>query len=209
MRVRIQFAKTVAMRYTSHLDLHRTWERTLRRSLLPLAYSQGFNPHPKINLASALPLGFTSQCELMDIWLKAEVPVDQIAAALAESCPPGIQIHSIVQIDERAPTLQTLLKASEYEITLPGPFPGLDKRVQDILEAESLPRQRRGKLYDLRPLILDLRCLADDEQGLPRLHTRLTAQEGATGRPEEVLLEIGCEHPEAAQIMRTSLIFES
>ncbi len=59
-RLRLTFAKTAAMRYTGHLDLHTTWERTLRRARLPLAYSQGFHPQPKIQLASALPLGFTS-----------------------------------------------------------------------------------------------------------------------------------------------------
>ena len=66
IRLRIVFAKTEAMRYTSHLDLHRTWERTIRRANLPLAYSQGYNPHPRINLASALPLGFTSDCEVVE-----------------------------------------------------------------------------------------------------------------------------------------------
>ena len=72
MRIRVTFSKTYHMRYTSHLDVHRTWERTLRRARLPLAYSQGFNPRPKINLAAALPLGFTSDCEIVEFWLDEE-----------------------------------------------------------------------------------------------------------------------------------------
>ena len=82
MRVRITFAKTDAMRFTGHLDLHRAWERTFRRAGLPLAYTQGFSPHPRINLASALPLGFTSERELVDIWLEQELPASAVTAAL-------------------------------------------------------------------------------------------------------------------------------
>lgn len=78
MRLRLTFAKTDAMRFTGNLDLHRTWERTIRRAGLPLAYSQGFHPQPRLNLASALPLGFTSQFEMVDVWLENEMPLEQI-----------------------------------------------------------------------------------------------------------------------------------
>jgi radical SAM-linked protein len=71
MRIQITFSKTGAMRFTGHLDLHRAWERTFRRAALPLAYSQGYNPRPKMNLASALPLGFTSECEVIDVRLES------------------------------------------------------------------------------------------------------------------------------------------
>ncbi|HLE27799.1 MAG TPA: TIGR03936 family radical SAM-associated protein, partial [Anaerolineales bacterium] len=70
-RLRLTFAKTAAMKFSGHLDLHKTWERTLRRARLPLAYSQGFNPQPRLQLASALPLGFTSECEVLDAWMEA------------------------------------------------------------------------------------------------------------------------------------------
>ena len=69
MRYRITFSKTGTLRYIGHLDLHKIWERTLRRAGLPLAYSQGFHPSPKIQLASALPLGFLGRAEVVDIWL--------------------------------------------------------------------------------------------------------------------------------------------
>ncbi len=77
-RVRILFAKTDAMRFIGNLDLHKAWERSCRRAGLPLAYSQGYNPQPKLNLASALPLGFTSQAELIDIWLEQVLPLAAI-----------------------------------------------------------------------------------------------------------------------------------
>jgi len=93
MRLRIHFAKTEAMRYTGHLDLHRAWERTFRRAMLPLAYSQGFRPHPRINLGCALPLGFTSQDEVVDIWLEQSNPIQEIESALQSAIPPGIQLQ--------------------------------------------------------------------------------------------------------------------
>src|SRR5512146_1378298 len=107
MRLRITFAKTEAMRYTGHLDLHRTWERTFRRAQLPLAYSQGFHPQPRINLASALPLGFTSDSEVADIWLEKDMPLDQIRELLQAALPPGISILQIEEVDSQAPALQT------------------------------------------------------------------------------------------------------
>src|SRR5512145_2496762 len=106
MRIRITFAKTTAMRYTGHLDLYRTWERTMRRARLPLAYTQGFRPHPRINLASALPLGFTGEREVVDIWLEQELPVDHIVEALQDASPPGLQVLEVESLDAKAPTLQ-------------------------------------------------------------------------------------------------------
>ena len=69
MRLRIYFIKNQQMRYTSHLDLHRAWERAFRRADLPLAYSEGFSPRPVLNIAAPLPLGFMSTSEIGDFWL--------------------------------------------------------------------------------------------------------------------------------------------
>ncbi len=206
MRLRITFAKTEAMRFTSHLDLHRTWERTFRRANLPLAYSQGFNPHPHLNLACALPLGFTSQCEVIDAWLENPLPIPDIEAALVKACPPGIQISQIIEASANAPTLQTELEATQYTVTLLDPLPGLEVNILALLEAEHLPRIRRGKGYDLRPLILVLHTLPEDEHGCQRLSVQLAALPGATGRPEEVLAALGAS-PEAARCHRVKLIF--
>ncbi len=196
------------MRYTSHLDLHRAWERTIRRANLPLAYTQGFRPHPRINLASALPLGFTSQDEVVDIWLEDALPLADIETALNGSLPPGMQICSVDTVSDRDPTLQTQLLAAEYLITLLEPLPELETRLQAICRSDSLPRQRRGKAYDLRPLLLELRQFADDEDGQQRLLAVLAAQEGATGRPEEVILALGGD-PTLARVQRTRLVFIS
>lgn len=205
-RVRIEYAKTEAMRFTGHLDLYKTWERTLRRAGLPLAYSQGFNPRPKLNLSSALPLGFTSQAETIDIWFEEAVALTQVESDLRRAAPPGIQIRRVTEVELHAPALQTQVTAAEFEATLLDPAPELEERVHQILDADTLPRIRRQKEYDLRPLIEQLHTLPKDEEGNLRVFMRLTAQEGATGRPDEVLDALGIP-PEAARIHRTKILY--
>ena len=208
MRLRITFAKTEEMRFTGHLDLHRTWERIFRRAGLPIAYSQGFHPQPRINLASALPLGFTSQAEIADIWLEEIRPLEQVSEALIQALPPGLTLVDTSSVEMSAPSLQTQVIASEYIVTLLDPVDKLNERLKEVVTAASLPRERRGKKYDLRPLIEELVRIADDKQGRACLKMRLAAQEGATGRPEEVLNALDVA-PEAARVHRTRLYFQT
>jgi radical SAM-linked protein len=208
MRIRITFTKQGALRYTGHLDLHTLLERAARRAALPLAYSQGFHPTPKIQLASALPLGFSSRAEMMDIWLTVDSEVSRLRDSLQATLPRDIQILDIQIVDDRAPALQTQLIAAEYEATLPDEFASnLTSRLAALTDASSLPRVRRGKTYDLRPLIESLSPLLPGKGSGMRVFMRLTAREGATGRPEEVLsaLEIP---PESVRVERTRLIFQ-
>src|SRR5512143_2156524 len=158
MRIRITFSKLGALRYTGHLDLHRLWERAARRAELPLAYSQGFHPQPKINIAAALPLGFSSRCEMIDLRLEHDISLDGLQEKLQETLPTGIQLASIEAVDERAPALQTQVTAAEYEVTLTEAVDGseLKRRIDSVLESDSIIRERRGKTYDLRPLIESL-----------------------------------------------------
>lgn len=205
MRIRIKFHKTEAMRYTGHLDLHKTWERAIRRAQLPLAYSQGFHPQPKINLACALPLGMTSECELVDIWLESEIPMQEIQDLLVPALPPGIRLIEMQAIEGREPALQTQVLAAEYVITFLDPVPDLAERVEAIQNSPSLPRTRRNKVYDLRPLVEKIDSLPPDEAGLQRIQVRLAARESATGRPEELVDAFGLD-AFTARYQRTALI---
>ncbi len=208
MRIRITFSKTGALRYTGHLDLHRIWERTARRAGLALIYSQGFHPQPKMQLAAALPLGFSSRCELLDLRVEGEVDLSTLPERLQQAVPPGLKILEVEEVDEKSPPLQTQVISAEYEVTLNEELDEskLSGSLSAVLGAESLPRERRGKAYDLRPLIEELGRLEPDEQGLPRLFMRLTAREGATGRPEEVLDALGIEY-EGTRVERSRFIF--
>ncbi len=194
------------MRYTGHLDLHRTWERVFRRADLPLAYSQGYHPQPRINLACALPLGFTSESEVVDVWIENDLPLVEVHQALIPALPPGIAILDIAEADPHEPALPTQVVASEYIVTLLDATYELNQRVAELLSAQELPRERRSKPYDLRPLIETIERLPDDPQGRARLKMRLSARSSATGRPEEVLAALDIP-PESTRIHRTRLFF--
>jgi len=200
-RIRIQYAKTEPLRYTGNLDVHKIWERTLRRANLPIAYSQGFHPQPKLNQACPLPLGITSRAEMIDVWLDNDVPIEELLPALERAIPPGIEVFSVAPADLNAPALQTQTRSAEYiaEFRVDFSQEALKSRIAQTLAADSLPRQRRGKTYDLRPLIEDLRLEGNC------LVMQLSAREGATGRPEEVLAQLGFQAHDA-RLERTNLL---
>ncbi len=198
------------MRYIGHLDLQTLWERAARRAGLPLAYSHGFHPQPKITFASALPLGFSSRAEVVDIRLLSDIALDELPGRLAEALPAGIAVLGVSQVDDAEPALQTQVRSAEYEVTLLDEISSaeLQHGIDRLLKAEKLPRTRRDKEYDLRPLLEELSLLAMSEtgEGTAKLFMRLSARESATGRPEEVLRELGIE-PNSARVERTRLIF--
>jgi radical SAM-linked protein len=204
-RYRMRFAKKVEMRYTSHLDLLRAWERTFRRARLPLTYSQGYHPRAKINIGLALPLGFTSECELLDFWLEEDLEEAEIITPLSETLPPGLEILSLDPITEREAGLQQRIVAAEYLANI-GPSSRaaeLNQVVEYLLSSDHLTRTRRGKSYDLRPLIEAIELSTDN--GTAQLDMRLTARQGATGRPDEVLRALGLD-PLTIHIHRKRLI---
>lgn len=208
MRARITFTKQGPLRYIGHLDLHRLWERAMRRADLPITYSQGFHPQPKISLAAALPLGFSSRGEVLDVRLNEEIPLDEIISRLRESLPPDIAIVNVTGVDEREPALQTQVLSAAYDVHLTEAIDGseLKRRVEEIMMSESILRDRRGKSYDLRPLI-EMMSVITDANGKVWLKMTLAAREGATGRPEEVLSALEIE-PDTARVERTRLIFQ-
>ena len=205
MRIRITFSKQGPLRYIGHLDLHKLWERATRRAELPLAYSQGFHPQPKMNIAAALPLGFSSRCEVLDMRLEREIVLDGLIQKLNGVMPGGIRVTHIAEVDERAPALQTQVVSAEYEVILKDAGFGSDlkRTIDTVMESQSIVRTRRNKEYDLRPLIEDLTLIPDNI-----LFMKLTSKEGATGRPEEVLDVLGITFEET-RVERIRLNFQS
>jgi len=212
-RIRIKFAKEGALRYVGHLDLHHIWQRSIRRAGLPLVYSQGFHPQPKIQIASALALGFSGLAEVVDIWIEKDAEWD--LKKLQAAVPEGITIFDMQEVELHGPALQTQIESAEYEVTLLDEIPEtlLDEKLASIMDAESILRPKRKKkrkrftsapqTYDLRPLIFELRKLSPQ-----KLFMKLSAQEGATGRPDEILkvMEIPIE---AARVERKALNFKA
>ena len=191
-RVRITFEKTTAMRYTGHLDLRRAWERTFRRSGLPLAYSQGYTPRPQFNFAAPLPLGFLSTYELADFWLEEHQDLKTIHQKLTDAVPPGISLREVVDIPHlHRDKLPTLVQAADYEIKLSANLQDVEDQINRLRKADKIIRQRRGDTYNLTNLLLALKRLADSREGKQRLWMKMSLLPGATGRPDEVVDEMG------------------
>jgi len=205
-RIRVLYSKGESLRFTGHLDMQRIWERLLRRSGLPVRYSRGYHPRARLNLASALPLGFISEAELLDFWMNGPRPVEEVHTSLHDAAPPGLEIKEVQPVSLREDALQVQMSASEFVVTFfdPQDKGSLQKNVESMLSQEEIIRKRRKKVYDLLPLIIDLQVI-DIEEENPGLWMRLKAEEGATGRPDEVLDEMGFENTEYL-VTRTKLI---
>lgn len=201
---RILFAKTEAMRFTGHLDLHRAWERLARRARLPLAYTAGYHPHPRIQIGAAVPLGVTGEYELVDLGLDEEKPAEEVTRDLAAHAPPGIAIRRAMLLAPDARGLEVLIVAGDYSVaSLGGDWPpDLPQRIAALLASDTLPRERRGKTYDLRPRILTLAL----EGGT--LEMRLRLEPEATGRPDEVLSALALDDV-ATTACRTRLLMKT
>lgn len=199
-RLRLTFRKGEAIKYVGHLDLARTWERALRRAGVPLAYSRGFNPQPKVQFASALPLGATGRQELMDVILTSPMAPKDFLEAVRPQLPAGLELLAVEEVPLKGKALQALLRATQWQVDVEAHEPAAEvaRRVDHLLAQPEIPasRQRKGRTiqYDLRPLILDLRYEGQPRAGWHRLAMTLRSEPGATGRPDAVLKALGLDN---------------
>ncbi len=209
-RVRVTYYKGEDLRFISHLDMQRLWERLLRRSGLPIRYSQGYHPRARLNLASALPLGFTSEVEILDFWMNEFWSIEEIYDRLTASAPPGLTIKSLEYVELSENALQTRIKASIYQVKFYDNQlkEQISTKAQSLLDADQIIHTRRKKTYDLRPLILDIKIKEDIVSSQLMLILELCAEPGATGRPDEVLSELGYQNTDY-WVKRTAIILDS
>jgi radical SAM-linked protein len=120
-RLRIRYAKRGRLRFTSHRDLSRAFERAVFRARIPMAYSSGFNPHPRISYAGAAPTGSASEAEYLEIALAEVVDTEQVHAALAEALPDGLDVLAVVV--SPGGSLAELLEGSHWQLDLAGVDP--------------------------------------------------------------------------------------
>jgi radical SAM-linked protein len=163
--VRLRFTKLGKVRFTSHRDLARLWERALRRAQLPVASTEGFSPRPKVHFGLALPTGYESLGEYLDVDLRepesASLDLDTLPEQLTPLFPEGITVDAAAVVDPKAPSLQESVTACEWRIEVPGLAPDAARREVDrLLAAQTIPvvRQRKGKEVhdDIRPYVLEL-----------------------------------------------------
>lgn len=118
-KLRLAITKGEEIRYISHLDYSRTMERAIRRANMPVAYSEGFNPHMKVAYASALAVGVTSEAEYADVELTEEVPVDRFVSELSHQLPAGIELKQACYMGTKTAALMAVVNLAIYEITVP------------------------------------------------------------------------------------------
>jgi len=209
-RLRVKLSRGEEIKFISHLDIMRLWERALRRAQIPLAYSEGFSPHPRLSLAAPLPVGVTSEAEFMDVFVLKLVSPHWFTTAASRQLPPGIEILGVYQIALSMPSLQSKVRYAEYRVeveTEKGPE-DIESVISSLLSLEHLPwhhqRDTGRRNYDLRALI-DALWLIDWRHPYCTIGMRLRCDSGGSGRPEQVASALGFTgYPQS--IHRTKLI---
>lgn len=203
MRLRIRFSKIGKIRFTSHRDTARIWERGLRRAGLPVAYSEGFTPRPRISFGLALPTGYESEAEYLDVELDREAAslsglgldgeadgLSGLAGALTEATPAGITVPAAVVIDRAEPSLQEAVTSCTWRIDVDG----VDETAAAAAAVRALDadeilitRERKGRTVtdDIRPQIVSLDATTTMADGV-RLIAELGTKPRAL-RPAELL----------------------
>jgi radical SAM-linked protein len=143
-RVRLRYAKRGPLRFTSHRDFARAFERAIQRAGVPIAYSQGFTPHPKVSYASAAPTGVASEAEYLEIGLRERVEVDLLARALDAALSPGLDV--LEAVEARTGALSDRIDVGSWRIELPGvEVAALRAAVDAFLAASEVPVERMTK----------------------------------------------------------------
>ena len=198
------------MRYISHLDVLRSWERSIRRAGLPLTYSQGFTPHPKLAFAGPLPLGFTSEAEIMDVTLDERVDPADFEARIAAETTEDLAVVAVEEVPLSAPQPQSSVIWADYRCDLPG-IDAVDATgsVEAFLASTDVPwteeRKEKTRQYNLREMVGQLSAAPID--GGTRLTMRLRASQELTGRPEQLVAAV---FPEAQPLVycRTGILLD-
>jgi radical SAM-linked protein len=161
-RVRLRYAKRGRLRFTSHRDFARAFERALRRAQVPMAYSAGFSPHPKVSYANACPTGTASEAEYLELALARRCDPTSLGAALDEALPAGLDVVEVRETPtERHGSLADRLQASAWEIRLPGPAAAaVESAVEALLATDEVLVERLTKsgvrTFDARGAVVRL-----------------------------------------------------
>lgn len=212
-RLRIKFSRGPEVKFISHLDIVRLWQRAFNRAGIEIAYSTGFSPHPRIALAAPLALGVTSEAELMDIFVIHGVAPNFFVSAVNQQLPAGISVDKVYPMAFDLPSLQSIISQAEYKVVVdPATGPAdIKAALESMLALEHLPWQHQRDTgphhYDLRALIDDL-WVIDWTPSSGVLGMRLQCDNSGSGRPEQVVAALGfSQRPESVQ--RTQLILKT
>jgi radical SAM-linked protein len=200
MRLRARYTKLGKIRFTSHRDVARMWERALRRTGVPIAMSEGFTPRPRMHFGLALSTGHESLAEYLDLDFVDEVPLDDLPDRFSAALPAGVECVAVAPVAPGLPSLQEAVVASSWQIDALGVAePAVRDAVERVLASAELPveRERKGKVVsdDIRPAVLALEVtdVTDDRaEGTVRLLAELATQPRGV-RPRELLDVVAAE----------------
>ncbi len=195
-RLRLRYAKRGRLRFSSHRDFQRAFERALRRAGVPMAFSAGFSPHPKISYANAAPTGVASEAEYVEIGVTERCDPERVRAALDASLPPGLDVLEVVEAGPGS--LVERLEASVYEVRLPGvEIADAAKAVAELLARSEVEVERMTKnglrTFDARAAVRSCVVLAPGDAVMPDATLAGTrADEG--GAPACAILRVVVQH---------------
>ncbi len=190
-KLRLRYTKRGRLRFTSHRDIARAFERALRRAQVPMAYSAGFSPHPKISWVGAAPTGVASEAEYVEISVAERVDLDRLQAALDESLPPGIDVVDVVEAPAGT-SLPDRVQASSWAIRLPQvPLDELERAVAAFLATDTLLVSRLMKAglreLDARAAVISMAASWDDGEVPCATLTVVVRHVTPAVRPDDVL----------------------
>ncbi len=209
-RLRITFARGEELKYVSLLDMMRLWQRALRRAEIPLAYSEGYTPRPRLSLASAMPVGVTGEAELLDAFLKRRMSPFYFAQMVSPQLPAGLVIKDVQEVVLGLPSLQSQVTQAEYRVTVESAWTEREatEAISKLLALKSLPWEHKRledvRKYDLRALVHTI-WLESCTNGSLVLGMLLKSDSSGSGRPEQVTAALGIPTPPLS-ILRTKLV---
>jgi radical SAM-linked protein len=189
-RLRVHYAKRGRLRFTSHRDFQRVFERAVRRAEVPIAYSAGFSPHPKISYVGAASTGAASEAEYLELGLTARCEPDAVRSALDEALPTGFDVIEVVEA--RGGSLADRIDASQWQVSLLGVTPAAAQRaVAAFLQAESISVERVLKdgrrTLDARQAVVRLGVVEPGEPGGYAILDMVVRHLTPAVRPDDVL----------------------
>ncbi len=222
-RLRFRIGRTDESRFLSHLEAMNAWIRALRRARAPMAYSQGFHAHPKVEFSAAMPLGEESTGEYMDIRLEEQVDMAELYARLQSTVPRGFLVLGVAEVPLNTASLMSSVQRARYTLVSTADRKELAQRVEELMSREEIPVPRRVKMraggkrgmgrkrrvktikdIDIRPLIGGLSVRG--EPGLAKLDFEAVCVEGRMAKPKEILKLLGLDEGSSRILKRETVL---
>lgn len=214
-RVRFRIGRLDEARFLSNLEMMTAWTRTLRRARAPLSYSQGFHAHPKVNFATAPPVGEESEGDYMDVVLREKLDPAALVERIRAALPPGFYVYGAEEVGLNAPSLMSAVTGFEYALYTREDAADIQRRIDGLMQKQELIAERKGKprgrnrerqvtKINIRPLIS--RLAARYKDGLTEIEFGTTAADGTLAKPREVIALLGLDPPSTRVVKKETLL---